>query len=323
MHPVEAANYVIPTPAMECWINGVCAHCQGNAPGAITPGRQRIGKSYAIRYFVENQFKYLGDSVAVVSMEVAPHRSITEKMLFGDLLRSMGYPTTKSDPEARRSLFIGRLVEAASRAIHRKVLIIIDEAQLLDSFTLRLLASVHNDLVRIYKVTCMWLLVGQDELSILRQTVLAEGQRQLVARFMRETIELGRLQAGAEFRYCVSCYDKMRYPAKDGPTFSEYFAPEACKAGYQIGSDADLILETLQTEAHQHGIASMDAISMEAFTAVMNDILVNQLPRLDVGDRLDLGMILESAEAVAWLSLEEDAFLADVEAVDGTNKNAA
>lgn len=290
-------------------------------PGAITPGRQRIGKSFAIRYFVENQVKYLGHAVVVVSMEVAPHRSTTEKMFWGDLLRSIGYPTTKGDPEVRRSLLVGRLVEAASRALYRKVLIIIDESQLLDSFLLRLLASVHNDLIRIYKVTCIWLLVGQDELRTLRQTLLAEGQRQLVARFMRGTIEFGGLHAGDDFRYCVSCYDKMHYPATSGPAFSEYYASKAFNAGYRIGSDADLILETLQEEALQHGIESLDEFSMEAFTSVMNDILIHQLPKLTVDGRLEKEMILESANAVSWVSLEEESYLADVspESVAGSD----
>jgi hypothetical protein len=312
MHPVEAANYVIPTASLERWVNAVLRWSSTNVLGAITPGRPRIGKSWAIRYFAENHRALLKGDVSVVTIEIAPHRSTTEKMLYGDGLRSMGYPTTKGDPEVRRSLFIGRLVEAAGQSALRKVIVIVDEAQNLDSFTLSLLSSVHNELVRNHKVACMWLLVGQEELRSFRQTLIAEGKKQLVARFLRGTLEFGALRANDDFRYCVSCYDKLRFPEEDGPTYTGHYAPEAVAAGYSLKSDVDLILETLQEVAAVHGIRRCDELSMEAFVSVMNHLLIYQLPKLIVGQHLEVEMVRASAETADWVNLEEEAFLSDV-----------
>jgi hypothetical protein len=322
MHPVESGNYVIPTASLERWVNSILAWSSTNVLGAITPGRPRIGKSCAIRYFAENHRALLKGDVSVVTTEIAPHRSTTEKMLYGDMLRTMGYPTTKGDPEVRRSLFVGRLVEAAGWSALRKVLVVVDEGQNLDSFTLGLLSAVHNELVRNHKVTCMWLIVGQEELRSFRQTLIAEGKRQLVARFLRGTLEFGALRADDDFRYCVSCYDKLRFPLGHGPTYTGHYAPAAVAAGYLLESDVDLILETLQKVAAEHGILCLDELSMEAFVSVMNDLLMYQLPKLSVGDHLDVDMVLESAEAADWVRLEEEAFLSDVVAT-AADKNVA
>ncbi|PMQ03798.1 hypothetical protein DyAD56_17960 [Dyella sp. AD56] len=311
MHPIEASNYVIPTAAMERWFNAVRSWSGTNVLGGITPGRPRLGKSFAIRFLVDHHRNWFHGDVSVVSMEVVPHRMTSEKMFFGDALRTMGYPTTKADPEARRNLFVGRLVDGASQSARRSIIVIVDEGQNLDSFTLSLLSAVHNELVRNHKITCKWLIVGQEELGTIRQTLLAEGKRQLVARFMRGTLEFGGLCAKDDFGYCVACYDIMRYPEKHGPTYTEYYAPAAVAGGYLIESDAQLILETLQEQAAANGISPCNELSMEGFISVMNHLMIHQLPKLGVNQHLDVAMVRESVEAADWIGLEQEAFLAD------------
>jgi hypothetical protein len=128
---------------------------------------------------------------------------------------------------------------------------------------------------------------------------------------MRGTLEFGGLRATDDFRYCVACYDIMRYPEKHGPTYTEYYAPEAVTGGYLIESDADLILETLQEVAAANGIPHCNELSMEAFISVMNHLMIHQLPKLRVGQHLDVAMVRESAEAADWVGIEQEAFLSD------------
>ena len=188
MHPVELDTYVMPTNALEDFINVCVGWINSNVVGALVPGLQRIGKSWAVDYFVANYRKWLGNSVGVVSAEVLFHKGgISEGAFWGDLLKSMKRPTNKRRPEERRDLFVGRLVEVASRSEKKKAIIFMDEAQLLDDALFKLLIGVHNELWRIYRIKCVWILVGQPELETVATTFIAEGKRQIGCRFMTDT----------------------------------------------------------------------------------------------------------------------------------------
>src|SRR5688572_26844595 len=99
MHPVELDTYVMPTNALEAFVNVCVGWINSNVVGALVPGLQRIGKSLAVEYFVANHHTWLGDSVSVVSAEVLFHKGgISEGAFWGDLLRSMKRPTAKRRP---------------------------------------------------------------------------------------------------------------------------------------------------------------------------------------------------------------------------------
>ena len=84
MHPVELDTYVMPTNALEDFINVCVGWINSNVVGALVPGLQRIGKSWAVDYFVANYRKWLGNSVGVVSAEVLFHKGgISEGAFWG------------------------------------------------------------------------------------------------------------------------------------------------------------------------------------------------------------------------------------------------
>ena len=54
MHPVDLDTYVVPTNALEAFVNVCVGWINSNLVGALVPGLQRIGKSMAVDYFVTN-----------------------------------------------------------------------------------------------------------------------------------------------------------------------------------------------------------------------------------------------------------------------------
>lgn len=288
MHPVELDTYVMPTNALEAFVNVCVGWINSNVVGALVPGLQRIGKSLAVEYFVANHHTWLGDSVSVVSAEVLFHKGgISEGAFWGDLLRSMKRPTAKRRPEERRELFVGRLVEAGSRSEKKKVVIFIDEAQLLDDALFKLLIGVHNELWRLYQIKCAWILVGQPELETVVSTFIAEGKRQIVGRFMVDTYVFQPLIGIADFVAAIECYDlHLRHPA-DGPSFSEHFAPAAWESGYRLVSDGDMIYGRIAQARTSKGLPDGLGMTMQGFTTLMNHILIHLLPNLKAGESLD------------------------------------
>ena len=288
MHPVELDTYVTPTNALEAFVNVCVGWINSNVVGALVPGLQRIGKSWAVDYFVANYRKWLGNSVGVVSAEVLYHKGgISEGAFWHDLLKSMKRPTKKRSPEERRELFVGRLVEAASRSEKKKVIVFIDEAQLLDDALFKLLIGVHNELWRIYRIKCVWILVGQPELETLATTFIAEGKRQIVGRFMTDIYMFQPLVGITDFAAAVECYDLHLHHPANGPSFTAHYAPEPWAAGYRLASDADIIDGRMAQARTDNGLPEGQGMTMQGFTTLMNYILIHLLPSLKAGEHLN------------------------------------
>lgn len=287
MHPVELDTYVMPTNALEDFINVCVGWINSNVVGALVPGLQRIGKSWAVDYFVANYRKWLGNSVGVVSAEVLFHKGgISEGAFWGDLLKSMKRSTNKRRPEERRDLFVGRLVEVASRSEKKKAIIFMDEAQLLDDALFKLLIGVHNELWRIYRIKCVWILVGQPELETVASTFIAEGKRQIVGRFMTDTYLFSPLTGITDFKAAVECYDLHLHHPTGGPSFTQHFAPVPWAAGYRLASDADLLYARISQARTDNGLPEGQGMTMQGFTTLMNHILIHLLPNLEPSENL-------------------------------------
>lgn len=306
MHPVELDTYVMPTNALEAFVNVCVGWINSNVVGALVPGLQRIGKSLAVDYFVANFRKWLGNSVGVVSAEVLFHKGgISEGAFWGDLLKSLKRPAKKRSPEDRRELFVGRLLEAGSRSEKKKVIIFIDEAQLLDDSLFKLLMGVHNELWRIYKIKCVWILVGQPELETVASTFIAEGKRQIVGRFMVDTYVFQPLTGITDFKAAVECYDLHLHHPANGPSFTAHFAPIPWAAGYRLASDADLIYARIVQARTDNGLPDGPGMTMQGFTTLMNYILIHLLPKLKPGQHLHPDDIDEAIVATNCMIFEQ------------------
>lgn len=304
MHPIERDDYVLPTVAIEKFVNVCLSWIRSNVVGALVPGLQRIGKTYAIAYFVANCERWLLGTVGVISVEVGYHKSITEALFFGDFLKSMKRPTTKRKPEERRDLFVGYLVEAASRSKARKVVVFVDEAQLLDDHLFKLLISVHNELWKVYEIKAVWMLVGQPELEAFVTTYVAQGSRQIVGRFMTDVYHFEPLSGIENVEATLSCYDEyLKHPA-NGPTYTECYAPDAYAAGYRLRQDAVLLCSRLDIAREAANLPTSAGMTMQGFTTLMNHIIVNVLPALRPGEHLTPELIDEAIETTNCMIYE-------------------
>lgn len=305
MHPVERDDYVMPTVAIERFVNVVLSWIKSNVVGALVPGLQRIGKTYAVAYFVKNYERWLNKTVGVVSCEVGFHKMITEKVFWGDLLRSMKRGTIKSTPEARRELFLGYLVEAGAKSVARKVVIFLDEAQRLNDELFNLLIGIHNDLWRIYRIKAAWILIGQPELEAFVATYVAQGKRQIVGRFMADTYYFEPLSGIEDFEAALRCYDESLQEPKGGPMFTEHFAPMPFAAGYRLHHDAKLICACVEKARTASGLPASGGMTMQGFTTLANYLLINHLPELKPGNHLTEAKIDDSIIATNCMIFEQ------------------
>jgi len=305
MHPVESGRYVIPTIALEEFVNVICSWIRTNILGGLVPGKQRVGKSVAIKYFAENHKQWLGRSVGVVSLEVRYHRQTSEPMFFSDLLESLGFPSDKRRLPDVRNLLIGRLVQASASAESKKIVIFLDESQLLDDHMFKLLIGVHNQLVSQYEISVLWVLVGQPELEGYVATYVAQGAGQVIGRFMTDTYVFQPLSEINDFQKALECYDReLRHP-KDGASYTEHFAPEAVARGWSLAAQSTLIWNEVDLARTEAGLPTSNGMTMQGFTTLMNYILRRYLPAMTPSTGLTSMMVRESILMTNCLIFEQ------------------
>ena len=178
-------------------------------------------------------------------------------------------------------------MEAGSRSEKKKVVVFLDEAQLLDDTLYKLLIGVHNEMWRLYRIKCVWILVGQPELETVISTYIAEGKRQIVGRFMTDTYVFQPLTGITDFRAAVECYDLHLHHPDGGPSFTAHFAPEPWAAGYRLVSDADMIFDRIAEARANNGLPEGSGMTMQGFTTLMNYVLIHLLPMLKPGRHLN------------------------------------
>lgn len=169
----------------------------------------------------------------------------------------------------------------------------------------KLLIGVHNELWRLYRIKCVWILVGQPELETVVSTYIAEGKRQIVGRFMTDTYVFQPLTGISDFEAAVECYDLHLHHPANGPSFTEHFAPKPWATGYRLASDADMIFGRIAQARIDNGLPDGSGMTMQGFTTLLNHILIHLLPKLNAGEQLDLESVDEAIVATNCMIFEQ------------------
>ena len=169
----------------------------------------------------------------------------------------------------------------------------------------KLLIGVHNEMWRLYRIKCVWILVGQQELETVISTYIAEGKRQIVGRFMADTYLFQPLTGITDFKAAMECYDLHLHHPLNGPSFTEHFAPAPWADGYRLVSDADSIFGRIAQARIDNGLPDGSGMTMQGFTTLMNHILIQLLPGLKVGEQLDPNDIDEAIIATNCMIYEQ------------------
>jgi hypothetical protein len=163
-----------------------------------------------------------------------------------------------------------------------------DEAQRLSKHALEWLRDVHDQLAQ-QGYRLITFLVGQPQLLEHKAQYQLSGDEQIVARFMIEQLHFRGIKDAADAATCLASYDCSRYPEDSGPTFTEFFFPQAAGAGLRPEHSAPALWNAF---VQAHAAAQLQGtveIQMDYFTRAVESVLL-QGPNWDsLGLQLDAG----------------------------------
>ncbi len=145
---IGSPQFIIPTPkimelktAVKEWID--MNHC-----GGIVYGRSRIGKTSAIQYISARLKEEYGQALPVHCLYMTANEVATMKNFYVAILQMLGHEIIPSRGTTRemRQRIINTLVASSISTKYRRVVIFIDEANLLSITQIAWLSDFYNEL---------------------------------------------------------------------------------------------------------------------------------------------------------------------------------
>ncbi|PFH91405.1 ATP-binding protein [Bacillus sp. AFS088145] len=307
-HPVYSKSYLLATNEIARMYDTVCNWIRNHSPGGIIYGRQRIGKTQAIKYlinFLPHEFgEDLPTFLYLSQRTVIPN----ELAFFNDMLRGLGHPLWDSGPKKtlfKRDKLYKFLIQKGQASSAKRIILIIDDAQRLMELHYEWLMDIYNELDRV-GIDLTAILVGQVELKFTRDDFLTEGKMQIVGRFMSHEYVFTGITCKEDLHQCLLGYDEYAtYPVNDPWPFTRYFFPNLYDNGFRLSSMTSDIWEIYHNLYRENNIQKAIEVPMVYFTLAINYLLTRYGIDGENADMVTKNMLRKAIEFSGFIEAEK------------------
>lgn len=304
-HPVESGDYVINTPPIEETFRATCRWIRNRIPGGMVTGVQRIGKTRCTMFLPHLIKEEFGTALPIYTVDCEFMSKMPEEgRFYSHLLESVGHADPVSGKiYAKKIRFVEHLKTTAALGGEKRIVIILDEAQNLQSEHYGWLVGITNQLDRKH-IRTIFLLFGQKELEHVRSCFVAEGRRQIVGRFMVQRHHFRALESLNDVQSCLAQYDELtEYPESSEWSYTRYYFPTAFSKGWRLSHCASAIWESFVALRKSSKVAFEKNfyIPMQEFTRTV-EFLLREYSDMDA-------VVLEFTAAHIERAIDESGFL--------------
>lgn len=272
-HPIERGIYHISTNVIEDLYKHIIMWIKNGSPGAIVYGRPRLGKTRAITFLTYYLKEEFGENLPIFTVYCYKHKA-NENRFYTDILKDIGhsgYNTGK--PAVKKERLINFFIERAETSGYHKIILFIDEAQMLEENDYNWLMDIYNQLDR-YSIKMTVILVGQRELFHQKNAFINEAKIQIVGRFMIHEYEFSGVRNKEDLKKCLEEYDiASEFPENSGWSYTRYFFPEAFEQGYRLYEDAEEIFQQFENIKIENKLKPSLEIPMQYITLSIENCL--------------------------------------------------
>jgi hypothetical protein len=288
-HPLlRPFGIVLDTPAIDALHELATRWLWTGASGAYVLGDSRMGKTTAL--------ETLGATLCLRDSRPVPVHMVTvhkrDRPTINSLYRRLNHSAevhlkSRDVTDDMFSNFLTYLLDLVSAYQVDRVVLLVDEMQRLSVDQFHVFAELYDEL-KTLKVALMTVFMGnREECQDIVELFRTKTYRQIRGRFFTLHGTFHGLRSRQEVQKCLAQYDERRYPEHSGPTYTEYFLPEAYAKGWRLAS-LDTLLWSSFREYQQ--IYNLDSWGMQYFVASVNTLLVDFLPRMGI-DALDEALV--------------------------------
>lgn len=269
-HPIEKNDYLILTKPIARIMVSLTAWIRLNFSGVMIYGQRRLGKSHCAEFIKRYLADTLGYKLAVVLLCVRKHDIVREGDFLDKLIRSLGeIPPKRGSKDQKMELIVNRFLVLARRCPVRKVILVLDDAQRLETLHFEILMSIQNELYQEHRVMLFTLLVGQPQIKAKRELLIAAGEKQITARLMADDVEFVGHRSLEEVKFAYNRFDEHCFhPARSGISFTQGLALEAWEANWRLANEAEPIYTEYVRRREELGVEPVEEVSMQALTTM-------------------------------------------------------
>lgn len=263
-HPIATKKYIVPTPPIDGLVSRVKKIVRLRTPGGIIYALPRFGKTYGIRYVIDELRAEYPDAVCV-SFGCEKKKSSSEDAFFFNLLAAAGHRgAAPGSVTKKRIRLIERICELVDRSSHNWAVFFADEAQRLESIEYNWLHDVHNELER-KGIRMITILVGQPQLLNRKTSFIQTRETQIVLRFMLDEMRFDGIRSPEDIATCLAGYDFACYPEGTDWTYTRFYYPAAVDHGMKLEDQAGPLWDAFLTTHHAAGFGFDMEIPMQFF----------------------------------------------------------
>jgi hypothetical protein len=281
IHPIfDPVRFRINTPPIKELHTNLTRLVWTGATGAALLGFTRGGKTTAVEMVSENITSRSGHCIPVIRYSVHRRDQHRIRSLLENISAHLKLNYHSHDSaEALSANLLMYLAETAKSHHVNQLIFVIDEAQRLAIPQIDLFAELDDRLRKEFSMMLMCLFVGNlEQMGRLLDEVRQGENEHIEGRFFRQTLRFRGLRSKGEVKFCLSQYDKLRYPNK-GPTYTEYFLQKAFTDGFRLASLFSSIWEEYKIVQKE---LSTKEWAMEYFVRAVNTLLTDYLPKFGV-----------------------------------------
>jgi len=235
-HPIIAARAVLPTPAVVSTVAIVCRTARLQRGSCAFWAHPMSGKTSCVRS-LEQVLTQQYSGCGVFVYEAKKKAVCAEGAFLEDILSTMNY-------EARLQRTLSGKRDQTLRALYAyaaprgHLFFVIDEAQEISELELCWLKTIINWLVRRdCRVTVV--MFGQQELLILRKTLMTNARSDLDVRYTSELYEFENIRNAEDLSVAfAACDENSEFPAGSGCSYTHFLWPLAFAGGFRLASQA-------------------------------------------------------------------------------------
>lgn len=271
-HPIRGGDYTLPTPMMERTYGLVRELVWARRTGTVFYASPRMGKTrcaIAIRDLIRDEFTNVYVTLLSARRSSLPTTSHMPRLI----LEAESHILSRR-PDAHL-LFGNGLADIRAKAARigaKHYVLLIDEMQLLSEVDLQELACFHNQL-ELQAIRMTVISFAQPEILHRRTSLLANNARQIIARFLSNTLQFDGCASEDDFGKLLHSYDlASEYPDGSGITYTQFFFPTAFLAGFRLGKYRSSMWEALHRAA---GSTTTQDIPMEHICLTIEELMLS------------------------------------------------
>jgi len=283
-HPIRAGDYTLPTPMMQRTYAIVRELVWARRTGTVFYSSPRMGKTrcaLAIRDLLQAEFP----NIYVTLVSTRPSGRPTTSHMLRLILEAESHVLSKRpDPNLLFGNAVADIRVKAGRIGAKQYVLLIDEMQLLNDADLQQLVCFHNQLeLQNLKMTAISF--AQPEILHRRTSLLANNARQIIGRFLSDTLQFDGCCSEGDFGDLLRCYDlASEYPEGSGITYTQFFFPAAFRAGFRLETYRTALWDVLHRAA---GSIADQGVPMEHICLTIEDLLLSLRRQDNSGFRID------------------------------------